>query len=393
MRLAQFVVPVHLVVVGEVVAEVPRHRQVPPDVPGPAGRLLARLGQPVGPELAQRVEHPVARALPQHDRLVDQLDQRVDDVAPLQLDLGADLLGGRQAEGPGENRQPRPQPLLGQRAQPVRPLDRGVQGLVPFQRPRPSAGEHREPVVEPLAELVEGQPAQLHRRQLDRERYPVEAAAETDHVGRVGRGDGEVGHRRGGPQREQLDRVAAVKLDRVRVGHRQRLDREVLLAEGVERLPAGREHGHAGRLGQDRLDQVGARVEQVLAGVQDQQQPLVPQVLEQRVEGGPRVLLGQAEHARDRVRQQQRVAQAGLLDDPHAVGVVAGRLGRRAQRHPGLADAARPDHGHQPAALEHGGNLRQFALPADEVGELILLSASRHCTHHRRIDVLEPRAW
>ena len=154
---------------------------------------------------------------------------------------------------------------------------------MPFQRPGMPAGQHREPVVEPLDQLVELQRAQLHRRELDRERYAVKAAAEADHGGRIVRGHREARDGGGGAQREQLDRVAAAELDRVRVGHWQRLDREILLARGVQRLPAGGEEGHPGRVAQNRLGELGARVEHVLAGVEDQQQPLLPQVFEHRV--------------------------------------------------------------------------------------------------------------
>jgi hypothetical protein len=100
-----------------------------------------------------------------------------------------------------------------------------------------------------------------------------------------------------------------------------------------------------------------ARNEQVFAGVQDQQQPPVPQVVEHRVELGPRVLLGQAENAADGVDQQLRIAQAGQLDNPRAVGVGVDGLGGGHQRDACLADTAGTDDGQQPGSLEQHGDL------------------------------------
>ena len=74
-HLAQLAVAVHLVVVGEVDAEVLGHGQVPRDVPRPAGGQLTGRREPLGAELAQRVEHPVPLALAQHHGLVDQPDR------------------------------------------------------------------------------------------------------------------------------------------------------------------------------------------------------------------------------------------------------------------------------------------------------------------------------
>jgi hypothetical protein len=233
-------------------------------------------------------------------------------------------------------------------------------------------------VVQPVSQLAERQRPQLDRRQLDRQRDAVEPPADPDDVRRVLRGNREVRHRARGPQREQFHRVPAVGPAGAGPGqpvvlrHRQRPDRKGVLAGHVERLLRGGEHGHAGSIPHDGLGERGAGVEQVLARVEDQQQPPVPQVLEQRVERGARVLLGQAEHARDRVGQQRGVAQVRQLDDPGAVRVADGCLCGRDERDPRLADPARSDDRHDPGVREHRGDPREFALPAYEVGVLVL---------------------
>ena len=67
------------------------------------------------------------------------------------------------------------------------------------------------------------------------------------------------------------------------------------LAGHVQRLPAGGEHRDLARLGDDGLGEQRAGVDDVLAGVEDQQHALVAQVREHRVELRAARLLGQAE--------------------------------------------------------------------------------------------------
>src|SRR3546814_2458808 len=53
-----------------------------------------------------------------------------------------------------------------------------------------------------------------------------------------------------------------------------------------------------------------------------------------------------------RSRHQLRIVQGGELDEPHAVGEGTPHLGGHPQREPGLADAADPGQGQDPAARE-----------------------------------------
>jgi hypothetical protein len=151
-----------------------------------------------------------------------------------------------------------------------------------------------------------------------------------------------------------------------------------VLAGHVERLPAGSQHGDRRRLPQDRLRQQRAGVDQVLAGVEDQQQLPFPQVLEQRVKGRPRVLLRQAEHARHRVGQQRGVAQFGQLDDPGTVRVTGRGLRGRDQGDTSLADSARSDDRHEPGFRQHRGDSGEFVPPAYEVGVSVVWKSSGH---------------
>jgi hypothetical protein len=150
----------------------------------------------------------------------------------------------------------------------------------------PPAGQQPEPVLEPVGQLLQRDGPQPPGGQLDGQRNPVQAPAEPDHAVAVGVGDGETGHHRHRALGEQLDRVAGARGPGPPVRHRQRRDRAGVLAGHRQRLPAGGEHGDDGRPEQD-VGQHGARVDQVLAGVQDQQHSLVAQVLDDRVELGP----------------------------------------------------------------------------------------------------------
>jgi hypothetical protein len=63
----------------------------------------------------------------QHDRLVDQPDQRVEDLIGAQLVAGARLFRGGEVEAVGQDRQPGPQQPLGGRAQVEAPADGRLQ--------------------------------------------------------------------------------------------------------------------------------------------------------------------------------------------------------------------------------------------------------------------------
>ena len=118
----------------------------------------------------------------QHHGLVDEADQRVDDLLARQGAVRAHVLGAAHVERPREHRQPLPQRPLGRRAQPVAPLHRGAQGLVPragaaaADRQRPDAG------LQLACQLRQRQRAQPHGGELDRERDAVEPPAQPHDV-------------------------------------------------------------------------------------------------------------------------------------------------------------------------------------------------------------------
>jgi hypothetical protein len=138
----------------------------PPDRLQVAGGL-----EPLLPELADRLQHgeaglPGGRPGPQHQRLVDQGGQPVQDVQPEPAGV-AHRLGRLQRPAAGEHRQPREQPPLGVREQVVAPGDGPAQGPLPVRQGPGPAGEQAEAPLEPGQDLGGGQDLDAGGGQLD----------------------------------------------------------------------------------------------------------------------------------------------------------------------------------------------------------------------------------
>ena len=112
------------------------------------------------------------------ERLVDQAAEQSDRLLALERILGADVLGRLQAEAPGEHREAPQEDLLVGLEQVEAPGERRPQRLLPGHRRAAPAREQVERVVEALDDLCGGEDADPGRRELDRQRHPVEAVAE-----------------------------------------------------------------------------------------------------------------------------------------------------------------------------------------------------------------------
>ena len=328
------------------------------------------LGEPLGAELAHRVEQLVAAGgvAVLHDRLLDQADQGLGGAG------AADPLGRRQPEPGREDRELGPEPLLGRGAQVVAPGDGGAQRAVPAGG-GPGGPEDAEPVGQPGEDLVGGHAAQPDRRELERERYAVEPSAELGHGQGVGRAQRELGDGRLRPVDEQRDRVrlggpVPGRPRPARRGQLERADQQRVLGRHAQRLAAGGEDAQPGRGRQQRAGKAAAALDQLLAGVEHQQQLTLGQVRGQRLERIADRLVGQPERGRDGGGQQLVVAQRGQLDQPAAVGEGVPDLPRHPQREPGLAHPARPAQGHQPMLVDGGDDGRHVPSSADEPGHL-----------------------
>ena len=200
----------------------------------------------------------------QHDRLVHQPDQGVEDLVRAKVVARARLFRGGEVEAIGEDRQPGPQQPLGGRAQVEAPADGRLQGSLALACARAAVPEQPQVTGKPGEQFVKADGAQPERRELDRERDAVKHLAEPHDLGQRLRGHLESWVRRPRPVGEQADRVVGI----------QRTEAEDHLAGQVERLAAGHHQHRAVAAAQDRVGEQCAGVDDVLAGVQDEQQVL-----------------------------------------------------------------------------------------------------------------------
>ena len=151
----------------------------PVGVAVPEGVALARLRQPLEAVLPQGLELVVATGLDIGDdeRLVDEVQEEVEDLARRQEVVAAHGFGGVERAPAGEDGEPGEQPALVLEQEVVAPVDDGAQRLLPGQRRSGTTGQDAEPVVEQRGQLGERQRPEACRGQLDRQREPVEAPA------------------------------------------------------------------------------------------------------------------------------------------------------------------------------------------------------------------------
>jgi hypothetical protein len=244
-----------------------------------------------------------------------------------------------------------------------------VQRPVARRRAPPRARQHRERGVKAVGQLRQRQRPHADGGAFDAERDAVEPAADPDHVRQSRVGDREPGQRGGGAGREQLNRAPRPGVA-AGVGDRQRGEPQDHLARQMQRLPASGQDRDPVGLPQDLGGEARDGGGEVLAGVEDEQQPPAAQVIEDRGAGGAGVAAVQPEALGRRHREQRRIGQAGEVDQASAVGVAVGRVGGRAQRQPGLADPAGTGHGDVPPAAQQAGQRGEFFRPADERGNL-----------------------
>jgi len=97
----------------------------------------------------------------------------------------ADLLDRLQGAATREDRQPGQQHLLRPGQQLERPVDRSPQRLVPCHDTAAASGEPRETVLQPAGQLRRGHRRHPRRRQLDRQRHPIQPPHHRRHRRRV----------------------------------------------------------------------------------------------------------------------------------------------------------------------------------------------------------------
>ncbi len=228
---------------------------------------------------------------------------------------------------------------------------------------RPGVGQHREAGAEALRHLLQRPQPQPGAGEFQGQWDPVEAPAD------LGRERGPFGVLEGGRGlRGRGHGVGAEEGEGVAVGSfaGQRADLDDLLAGAAERFPGGDQHRQSGCGLEEFAHEMAALGDHVLAGVEDEEQLLVGHPRAQLLVEGAGGVVGQADGVGDGHGEQAGVAQRRELHPPDPVGPGLFGVAGGPQGEPGLADAAHPGEGGQPAGAQQAVQGGEFVLPADE---------------------------
>ena len=191
------------------------------------------------------------------------------------------------------------------------------------------------------------------------------------------------------PVREQLHGLAVAQRSNVLgTSEFQRSHGLHLLARNAQGLAAGDQHAQGVAAAQQRIDQRGDRLQQVLAVVEHEQQPR-----------GAHALLEDLQHRRPRDFPDAQgvgdhgvhvpcVAHRGQIDEGDTIGEARLRFPGDLEREPGFAAAADADQGEQGAVAKVRHRLPLLALAPEEMraefrqrrGELTLCSPCDLCS-------------
>ena len=238
---------------------------------------------------------------------------------------------------------------------------------MPLVHPGPTRQQVQR-VGQPPVQPVEAEGRHPGGGQLDRQRHPVEPAADardTAVVVRVRRRPAR--HRRAFA--EQGRRVALVRVRPLVTLERHAGHGEHELEGHPQPGPAGGQHDDARAGGQQSLDQGADPVEQVLAVVQHQEQVGAGELGDHRVRGRPPRLLPEPEGVRQRGAHHRRVRDRHQVDVAGTARMTAADVLGDGQGQPGLANAPRADGGDQPMLGESTREGGPLGRPAHEGGQ------------------------
>ncbi len=208
------------------------------------------------------------------------------------------------------------------------------------------------------------------RGELQGQGHSVEPEADLRHGLHVRRRQPKARGRFGSPLHEQPYGGEAAHLlqarQPTRIGQAEGRHSEGAFPVAAQRLPAGREHEDVRAASQDLRGQRGTRVDEVLAVVQHQQHRPSRELCDQRLPAPAGLGELHPQGCGDRLGHEMRFRQPGEVHEPRPVPEVVAPPGRHGEREPGLAAAAGPGEGQQPAPPEQPVHLGHFAFPADQ---------------------------
>ena len=304
----------------------------------------------LGGVLTDHLEQPVARdtftLVALHQRLRDQRPEQLERVELVDADAHGDRDRRVEVEAADAHRQAIEQRALVVGEQVVGPVDRGPQGLVPFQAGAPTAREEPELLVEACEDLARGHHLRLRRGQLDRQRDPVE----TNDTGRA-RPAHSASSSTSSP-RASLARAtnnapasdASTDTASAVSGTAERRQRRDVLAPHAERLTARRQDRHRA----PRAPSWRSRSDDTAPTRCSQLSSTNNSSLRSKNRGSPSATgtpcgWRVAHRRRDRTGQVVGIEHLRQLAQPHPVRIVRQQLGADLEREAGLAH---PAHAH-----------------------------------------------
>jgi hypothetical protein len=255
----------------------------------------------------------------------------------------------------------------------VAPVHRRQKGSLAGQGTPAAPREQQETIVEAGGDLGRGEHPDPHRRKLYGERNAVEPLADARHGGSVVLVEFEARCRGLGPLREQTDRLMAHQLAGSslfpRVGKREGGNEPGPLTRDAQGLPAGREYLELGARAEKVVRQPRARLDEVLAVVQNQERLSGLQVVQQGL-GRRKPAPAQAKRPCRALGHELGTREGGQLDETDAVLEVFRQVGRSLQRKPGLAATSGTGERQQPARRQHALQVVQLTLAPDKTAGL-----------------------
>ena len=255
----------------------------------------------------------------------------------LHITTGGDHLRGIEIKATQKRRQPAKHDPLGLGQQRMRPIDRGPQGLLAAHRGTGTPGQQPEPVAQTIKNLGRRQRPHPRRRQLDRQRHPIQAGADLGHRPGILISDGKAGPGQAGAVGEQLDGF---------VGHRQRRHPPGHFTTHTDRLTARRQHTQPRRPTQESDDQLGACIKQVFAVIQHHQHLTVANKTQQRIHCRAAGLIRQTQRTGHRDRHHGRIGDRRKIHVPSTVTELRRDARRDLNGETALAGATGAGQGH-----------------------------------------------
>ncbi|CAN5532057.1 hypothetical protein BH20ACT10_BH20ACT10_00610 [soil metagenome] len=240
-----------------------------------------------------------------------------------------------------------------------------------------AGGEQPQRVVEAGGDLGRRHAPHPRRGELDGERRPFEPPAHFRDRRGVRLHDLEAGRGGGSPLREEPRRLRArSRLQRRGVRHGHGRNRPYSFTRNSERLAARGENREVRASAEQPLRQPRARLDEMLAVVEEDQAPPVSQSRRKLALHLSSGALPDAKHGGRLPRDERRIPQRIQLHQPDPVRectpgnsrqtFVAREAPRRLQREPGFAGAADPGEREKSARTDHAPHLIEFRLAPDE---------------------------